>query len=322
MYAAMKSIRYAGISGIIFAGIAFTPAYAQSALTPEQLTLRVERLTELSQRTDAKLGAAQEQLKTISEDMARLGRLVDNRAMLEMIQLVDELADEISQLNGAIEQQGFDISEIKKRQRELYLDIDRRMRDLESGATAQAPAQSITVPQVDTAPSIETPEVTGQQAPAVESTTTEPASTATQTTTASISPTPSVTQSEEKAAYQAAFDTLKEGRYKKAKTELKTFLGKFPNSSYAGNAQYWLGEAHYVTRNFDQGIIEFEKVLTQYPSSNKVPDAMLKLGYTFYELKQFPQAKSILQDLRQRYPKATASRLAAKRLDRIRKEGY
>ena len=147
-------------------------------------------------------------------------------------------------------------------------------------------------------------------------------STTTGSTTASISPTPSVTQSAEKEAYQAAFDTLKEGRYKKAKTELKGFLDKYPNSSYAGNAQYWLGEAHYVTRNFDQGIIEFEKVLKSYPSSNKIPDAMLKLGYTFYERKQFDQSKAILQDLRERFPKTTASSLAAKRLDRIRKEGH
>jgi tol-pal system protein YbgF len=131
-----------------------------------------------------------------------------------------------------------------------------------------------------------------------------------------------VTQSEEKAAYQAAFDTLKEGRYKKAKAELKSFLDKFPNSSYAGNAQYWLGEAHYVTRDFEQGIVDFQKVMNNYPSSNKMPDAMLKLGYTYYELKQYEKAKAILQDLRTRYPQATAARLATKRLDRIRQEGH
>ncbi len=324
MNAVVNALRSIGLAALLTLPAA--PALAQGALTPEQLTLRVERLTELSQRTESKLGNVQAQLKQLSEDMSRLSRLIDNRAMLEMIQLVDNLSEEISQLNGAIEQQGFDIDEIKKRQRELYLDIDRRLRDLESGAMAAAPSQPITVPQVATTPSVETPaasQTTQSSTPApAPAPPPEPAASSSQTTTASISATPSVTQSEEKAAYQAAFDTLKEGRYKKAKTELKAFLGKFPNSSYAGNAQYWLGEAHYVTRNFDQGITEFQKVLETYPNSNKVPDAMLKLGYTFYELKQFPQAKQILQDLRQRYPKSTASRLAAKRLDRIRKEGY
>lgn len=313
MTPAKNSIRNAGFSLLIVAS-GLAPAFAQSALTPEQLTLRVERLTELSQRSEAKLGTIQEQLAKLNEDMSRMGRLIDNRAMLDMIQLVDQLSEEISQLNGQIEQQGFDLEGIKKRQRELYLDIDRRLRDLESGATAQA--GSISVPQIDTpAPAA----ASGQQAPSVEA----PSTTSSQTqTTASITQTPSVTQSEEKAAYQAAFDTLKEGRYKNAKTELKTFLNRYPNSSYAGNAQYWLAEAHYVTRDFEQGIVEFKNVLDKYPSSNKVPDAMLKLGYTFYELKQFPEAKQVLTDLREKFPDETAARLAAKRLDRIRKEGH
>ena len=145
---------------------ALAPAQAQTALTPEQLTLRVERLTELSQRSEAKLGTIQEQLAKLNEDMTRLGRLIDNRAMLDMIQLVDQLSEEISQLNGAIEQQGFDIEGIKKRQRELYLDIDRRLRDLESGAAAQAPTGSINVPQVE-APAIPASSASsGQQATA------------------------------------------------------------------------------------------------------------------------------------------------------------
>ena len=311
---ATNSMRRA-ILGLLFAVLAPGAAFAQSALTPEQLTLRVERLTELSQRSEAKLGTIQEQLLKLSEDMSKMGRLIDNRAMLEMIQLVDNLSGEISLLNGQIEQQSFDIEGIKKRQRELYLDIDRRLRDLESGATAQAPAGSISLPQVETPlPAVSSSQQTQSDEPALTETMQEE--------TASLSQSPSPTQSEEKAAYQAAFDTLKEGRYKRAKTELKTFIDRYPDSSYAGNAQYWLGEAHYVTRNFDQGIVEFQNVLKRYPTSNKVPDAMLKLGYTYYELKQFEQAKAILADLREKYSQTTAARLATKRLDRIRKEGH
>ncbi len=321
MSAAIGSIRNVTLAASLLAGLFTSAAFAQGTLTPEQLTLRVERLTELSQRSDAKLSAVQTQLKKLSEEMSRLGRLIDNRAVLDMIQQVDDISQEVGLLRGDIEVQGNDINEIKKRQRELYLDIDRRLRGLESGAGSQASSGQVTLPQVATTPPAGTTSTAGQQTPSVEPSLPEPV-TSTGSTTASISQTPSVTQSEEKEAYQAAFDTLKEGRYKKAKTELKTFLDKYPNSSYAGNAQYWLGEAHYVTRNFDQGIIEFEKVLKSYPSSNKVPDAMLKLGYTFYERKQFDQSKAILQDLSERFPKTTAASLATKRLDRIRKEGH
>ena len=293
------------------------PLLAQAALTPEQLTLRVERLTELSQRSEKKLSAAQGQLKTLSEQVNRMGRQAENPAMMEMLQQVDQISEDINLLRGEIEVQGNDIDEIKKRQRELYQDIDRRLRDIESRAVGQAPATQMTTPQVaaPTQPAIE-PSGTTTETPSL-----LPAAAAAGTAAATSAPV-SPPQAGEKEAYQAAFDTLKEGRYKEAKVEFAAFLNKYPNSGFAGNAQYWLGEAHYVTRSFEQGIVEFVKVLNRYPASNKVPDAMLKLGYTYYELKQFPQSKTILQELRTRFPNETAARLATKRLDRIRKEGH
>jgi len=287
------------------------PVLAQSTLTPEQLTLRVERLTDLSKRSEAKLSTVQEQLKKLTAEMQRMGRLVDNSAMLEMIQQVDQISEDINLLRGEIEVQGNEISEIKKGQRTLYQDIDRRLRDMESRSLSQAPATQMTAPAVAAAAN----QSTGS---AASSSSQAPAS----GETAAATTPPAPEQAGEREAFQAAFETLKEGRYKEAKAEFQAFLKQYPNSGFSANAQYWLGEAHYVTRNFKQGIIEFEKVINGFPSSNKVPDAMLKLGYTYYELKQYPQAKKVLQDLRTRYPNETAASLAAKRLDRIRKEGH
>ncbi len=273
-----------------------SPVVLGQALTNDQLTQQIRN--------------NEQTLTNVEQEVQKLYRMMDNRALLDLFQKVDVLADEISQLRGEIEQQTNGLSEIKKRQRELYLDIDRRLRDLENRTSAQIQApveQPVEMPVLDTLPEPVLPDTTDISIPV-------PATTGTQK--------PVVTSSEERAAYQAAFDTLKEGRYKKAKAELKRFLGKFPDSSFAGNAQYWLGEANYVTRRFDQGIVEFGLVLKKYPNSAKMPDAMLKLGYTYYELKQFDQAKTMLQELRKRYPKSTAFRLAGKRLERIRKEGH
>jgi hypothetical protein len=108
MKVAIYPLRCALLLGLVLS--AHTPLYAQSTLTPEQLTLRVERLTELSQRSEAKLSSAQEQLKKLSEEMSRMGRLVDNRAMLEMIQQVDQISEDINLLRGEIEVQGNDIN--------------------------------------------------------------------------------------------------------------------------------------------------------------------------------------------------------------------
>lgn len=259
----------------------------------------------------------QQGLGKIEKDMQRLQRLLDNRAMLELFQRMDELTDEVSQLRGMLEQQNHDLAGLKKRQRELYLDTDRRLRELEitssrAPAVAPAPAKPVS-PPVQSAPAtpVPPPAVPAVSAPS----TAKPASIQGGKKAASV------TVSEERAAYQKAFDMLKEGRYKMANTSFKAFLSQFPQSSYAGNAQYWLGESNYVTRDFEQAVKEFQAVLNNYPTSNKVPDAMLKLGYTYYELRQFDQAKTILNQLQERYSLSTAARLAGKRLNRMKKEG-
>ncbi|MCP4494184.1 MAG: tol-pal system protein YbgF [Gammaproteobacteria bacterium] len=304
------------VPALLAAGISMAIAQSQT-LTPEQLTQQLQVLGERSQNNARALSS-------IQQDVKKMNRLLDNKAMFELMQTVDELASEISLLRGELEQQSHDISEIKKRQRELYLDIDRRLRGLESRAVTQAPSvDPVEVPGIDQVveepPSTEpAPDTTPGSSTGLISDTPIPTDTGSQ----SSQPVSSTTNSEEQAAYQAAFDILKEGRYKKARAEFKRFLKKYSDSSFAGNAQYWLGEANYVTRNFEQGIIEFELVLSRYPSSSKVPDAMLKLGYTYYEKKHYNKAKIMLSELRKRYPKTTAARLAGKRLDRMRKEGH
>ena len=305
------------VSTLLLLSLSPFAVIAQSqALTPEQLTQQIRVLGERSQNTASALSS-------IQQEVTKMSRLIDNRAMIELMQTVEELASEINQMRGEFEQQTNDIGEIKKRQRELYLDIDRRLRGLESGATAQAAASApVEVPGLnETSESEQAETTTPETISAPSSSTGLIADTNISSETNSSAPQTSASSSEEQAAYQAAFDTLKEGRYKKAKAELKRFLTKYPDSSFAGNAQYWLGEANYVTRDFDQGIIEFEHVLSRYPGSSKVADAMLKLGYTYYEKKQYNKAKVMLIELGKRYPKATAARLANKRLDRMRKEG-
>ncbi|MFT5503937.1 MAG: tol-pal system protein YbgF [Gammaproteobacteria bacterium] len=319
---------------------------AQEALTPEQLTLRINKLVdndkvlvEAAKKTNGSIVILNKDMMILQNELSKVENLVDNKSMIELLQRVEGLSEEVSQLRGEFEQQGHDINSLKKRQRELYLDVDRRLRDLESGAVSQSnsasPIQVPTIPAEESNTPAETTQNSNMNVvtPSINIEISTPSVDSTQTTDVTNQASPpaaeesnfnqsAITSSEERDAYQAAFDTLKEGRYKKAKSEFSRFLEQFPNSGYAGNAQYWLGEAHYVTRNFEQSVIEFENVLSRYSGSNKVPDAMLKLGYTYYEMRQFEQSRAILEDLRKRFDKSTAARLAGKRLDRMRKEGH
>jgi tol-pal system protein YbgF len=121
----------------------------------------------------------------------------------------------------------------------------------------------------------------------------------------------------EQSVYSQAFSALKAGSYSIAITGFKDFLTSYPQSPLAENAQYWLGEAYYVTRSYDDAGTAFRTVLQKYPQSRKAPDAMLKLGFTQYEQKRYTDARKTLEDVTQKYPDSDAARLATDRLKRM-----
>ena len=95
---------------------------------------------------------------------------------------------------------------------------------------------------------------------------------------------------------------------------IKYLFYHFSNGTFSHNAQYWIGEAHYVTRRFNDAEKAFRVLIEKYPNSNKDPDARLKLGYVYYELKQWDNARKTLAEIVQRYPTSKAASLAEKRL--------
>lgn len=219
--------------------------------------------------------------------------------LVELLTRVQALQDDLREMRGQLEVESHDIDDLRQRQRDLYLDIDRRLRRLESGgAVASSPPP---------APGGQTPGAVGSP-------------TAAETGSAPAQSTADAAQ--EQAAYQTAFDTLKEGRYKQAIVQFHQFLKNYPDGNYSDNAQYWLGEANYVTRDFNQAIAEFRKVMSNFASSPKVPDALLKIGYSQYELHQWDQARKTLVDLVKRFPQSSAARLGEKRLERMKQEGH
>jgi len=126
---------------------------------------------------------------------------------------------------------------------------------------------------------------------------------------------------DDKANYPAAFDLLRDGKYAEATEGFKQLLVRFPASSMADNAQYWLGESYYVTRDFTAALKAFRAVVDKYPDSRKLPDALLKIGYCDYELQNWKTARAALAQVVQQYPDTTAARLAQQRLEKMDGEG-
>jgi tol-pal system protein YbgF len=119
------------------------------------------------------------------------------------------------------------------------------------------------------------------------------------------------------AEYQAAFDLLKDGKYEEAATALAEFVARHPEHELAPNALYWLGEAHYVQRDYPAALAAFESLVRDYPGARKVPDALLKAGYSQQEMKRLGPARALLTRVVEEYPDTQAAAEARVRLERF-----
>jgi tol-pal system protein YbgF len=215
----------------------------------------------------------QVRLNDLDARLTKLERIMSNQSLLEMAQNQDALQAEVRTLRGRVDELQNGADAMRKQQRDLYGDLERRMTGAAAAPATPAPAQS--------------------------------------------SGTPSGAGSAEQAAYVQAFEALKSSNYAASIAGFKQYLATYPTSDLADNAQYWLGEAYYVTRDYDNAAAAFRAVGERWPNSRKAPDALVKLGFTQFEIKNFKEARTTLALVTQRYPDTDAARLAADRLKRL-----
>jgi tol-pal system protein YbgF len=122
---------------------------------------------------------------------------------------------------------------------------------------------------------------------------------------------------DETSVYGDAFAALKAGRYADAARGFELYLAKYPDGPRADNATYWLGETHYIQKDYTSALRAFQGMLERFPDSAKAGDAMLKVGFCQYELKAFRNARTTLENVVAGYPGTDADRLARERLARM-----
>lgn len=270
--------------------------------------------------TDAKIDS-------LDARMQRIERVVDNQALLNMAKRIEDLQRQVQVLRGENERLAHELSTLKLRQREHYLELDSRLQG-SSGTANEASmpiASSATPDNTTAAQSTLTTEIIPTQSATTQATST-PSTSATVATAGAVATsgtTVSATASTDAAQdYKNAFTLLKQGKYDDSIVAFESFLQTHPGSKYAANAQYWLAEANYVSKRYPQALTEFTKVINQYPVSSKVPDAKLKLGFTYYELEKYEEARVELTRLRAQFPNSSVATLAQQRLERMSREGH
>jgi tol-pal system protein YbgF len=234
----------------------------------------------------------QVKLNDVDARLTRIERIISNQSLVELAQHLDAVQADVRQLRGRVEELEYKQEGMRKQQRDLYSDLDKRIAALGGGSSGVAPGGGSP-----------TGAAGGPGAGPAGATAAAPTDAGTGGGT-----------SEEQTVYAQSFDALKAGSYSTAITGFKAFLTSYPASPLADNAQYWLGEAYYVTRDFDGATAAFRGVLQKYPDSRKAPDAMLKLGYTQLEQKKVAEGRATLSQVVQKYPGTAAARLATDKL--------
>ncbi len=218
--------------------------------------------------------------------LQRIERVMTNQSLLEMAQRIDALQAELRTMRGEVELLQNQSEGGKNQARNLYGDLEKRIAALETLGGVSQPAGA-------------------------------PGSTP---SAGSALPSPAAGGAEQ-ASYDAAFNALKGGDFPRAISGFRNFVATYPGSALASNAQYWLGEAYYVTKEYQNAIAAFQKVTTDWPDSRKAPDALVKIGFTQSAMGRNGDARVTLEDVVRRYPGTEAAQLATERLKRLPASG-
>lgn len=321
----------------------FSPAFAQSADDSARLS-RIERDLDTLNRAVYK-----GEMPTTPP--AELAGGSNYQADLEV--RLSGLEKQIRDLTGKIEQQNFDLSQLREKLDKAQADSDLRLGDLEKrtggGAVSpSSPSPSLTSPAAGAAsggnvqsgtlapedmggsvvsppadeppPSMTTLPVTADpNAPApADSPTQKPLGSLREAPGGASIP-PAVGEGDPASLYEGAFSQLKNGGYVKAQKDFEGFLKSYPDHPLAANATYWLAECHYAQGQYDKAARIFAESYKKYPKGPKVADSLLKMGMSLGGLGKTKEACVTLQQLKKEFPsgQTTALRRADQEMTRL-----
>jgi tol-pal system protein YbgF len=261
---------------VLCAGVlAAAPAAAglfDDELARKQITEQQKRVDELRQQTDAMAA----RLAKVEED-AR------SQPVLALASEIEKLREEIRGLRGQIEVLANNVEGVSRRQRDMYVDLDLRLRRFEQPGAAVTPA-ALGATGATEAPRVAAGPVSG----------------------------------DENEAYERAQGQRRIGNYQGAIGAFQGFIAKYPKSTLAPRAQYWIGDSYFNLRDFKNAIASQQKLMAAYPDSSSMPDALLNMASSQLESGDAPAARKTMDSLIARYPASEAAEKARRRLANLR----
>ncbi|MFY7697452.1 MAG: tol-pal system protein YbgF [Legionella sp.] len=224
----------------------------------------------------------------------------DNARYIDKLQ---GLQQDLQELRGQLEEQGHTIKLMQQQLLSFYKDLDERIR-LPKNASKETLNKSEALSSTSDK-KLSKPEINAEKLTKPES---KPAM---------LAPKNRLNPAEEQISYLAAYELVKTKRYDEALKAMAGFLANYPQSGYAPNAQYWLGELNMTKKNYPEAIRHFEIVLKEFSNSNKIPPSHLKIAYALAALGKTEEARTRLQQVIKNYPDTHIAALAKSKLEAL-----
>lgn len=123
--------------------------------------------------------------------------------------------------------------------------------------------------------------------------------------------------SAEEIIFTEGYTKLSEGDYENSRVQFREFLSKYPKSSQANDATYWIAESYYREGEFEEAILEYQRFIDAYPKDNRVPLAYLKQGLSLVEIGKNEEAQLFFQTLIDKYPNSDEAITAKEKITEL-----
>ena len=107
---------------------------------------------------------------------------------------------------------------------------------------------------------------------------------------------------------------FEKGDYTRAALSLRRFASKHPRDELVPNAQFWIGEAYFAQRKYNEAILAYNEILVGWPRSTQVPTALLRQATAFAQLGDKIDARLILKKLIEDHPSTNEAAEAKEQL--------
>lgn len=249
----------------------------------------------------------------------------NNDALSLLLDQIRDLQSEVQSLRAMVEEQSFELRKMQRDSLSRYTNVDDRLSGLESGAAASVPGvatrtsdagnaaaappvasntpalnqRPISSPRTGFSPAAQPPTSAAPRAPATRNIgrgTLEPAILS------------------EQQLYQMAYDSVIKSNFDLSIAEFDQYLSIYPSGRFVTNAHYWKGQAYLYLNRYNEAVESYEIIVNGPQDVAKLPDAMYGLALAYEGMGNNSQARSLLNDIKRRFPNTGVANLADTRL--------